>query len=385
MIRIVVTEASPKAAEGIRARLVSSEFEIVGYARDGLEAAQMALRLAPDVLMVHEALPELTGYRVAELVSAATSDVGIIVIVERENEAALRHAMLSGARGVLALEAPAESYAETVQRVAGARSVRNDPEYPLVTDPGRMPLSIAVTSAKGGTGKTTVAVNLAVLFAKRFPNQVVLVDFHGQFGDAGLSLDLATTDTIADLASFDELDPELVHTHLTVHPGSTLRLLAAPDMHPSAEPEMDRLSVQFMASLLGLLRRAYRFVFFDIPPLVWPTSRYVFSRCQQVIVVANLLDLATIRNTRVLLDMVEASVGDIERVRLVANRSPRRGDYNLEDLEATTGRKTFHQIPDDFEAAAGAMNAGVPLVIESPNSPLAKAFASLADKLFEQL
>ena len=386
MIRIVVTEASPGAAEGIRSRLTSSEFEIVGYARDGLEAAQMAVRLEPDVLIAHEKLPEVSGFRVSELVNAATSDVGVVILVEKESDAILRQAMASGARAVLAIQAPAERYAEVLSQVASVGQVRNDPEYPLVTDPERMPHSIAVTSAKGGTGKTTVAVNLGVLFAKRFPDQVALVDFCGQFGDGPLALDVPGSSTIADLASFDELDPELVQTHLVAHPASSLRLLAAPDMRVSAaEVDMDRLNIPFMASLIGLLRRAYRFVFFDMPPLVWPTSQYVFSRCQQILVVTNLFDLATIGNTRTLLDVVAASVGDAERVKLVVNRSPRRGDYSIEDLEETTGRKTYIQLPDDFESASGALNAGVPVVLESPNSALARALGALSEKLVAEL
>jgi len=53
LIRIVVTEAKPGDADVVRAGLTGAEFEIVGYARDGLEGAQMALRLRPDVLVVH--------------------------------------------------------------------------------------------------------------------------------------------------------------------------------------------------------------------------------------------------------------------------------------------------------------------------------------------
>ena len=384
MIRIVVTEASPGSAEGLRARLPGEQFEIVGYARDGLEAAQMALRLQPDVLIVHEILPELTGYQVAALVASATTDVGVVVLVEQESDAALRRAMAAGARGLIALDAPAERYVELLAQVAAAREVRKQPEFPLVTDPKRMPVSIAVTSAKGGTGKTIVAVNLAVLLARRFPGEVVLVDFWGQCGDAALALDLSPGDTIADLASFDELDPDLLQTHLAVHQDSSLRLLAAPNA-TGDEVEMDRLDVPFMASLIGLLRRAYRFVLFDMAPFVWPTSQYVFSRCQQVLVIASLQDLATIRNTRALLELVDGNVGDRERVKLVANRASRRGDYSLSDLAETTGREVYHQIPDDFEAASGALNTGVPVVIETPGSALGRAFAGLADKLIAEL
>jgi len=71
-IRVVLTEPQPGAADGLQARLAtgiqshgdadlgaheSELVKIVGYARDGLEAAQMATQLAPDVILVHEELP----------------------------------------------------------------------------------------------------------------------------------------------------------------------------------------------------------------------------------------------------------------------------------------------------------------------------------------
>jgi len=385
LIRIVLTEAAPGVAEGVRSLLVGGEFEIVGYARDGLEAAQMALRLQPDVLVVHEALPGLSGFRAAELVSAATSAVGVVIIVERHTEAILHRAMQAGAREVVAQDALGQRLPQALRDVAALREIHQDPELALVTDPKRMPVSIAVTSSRGGAGKTTVAVNLAVLFAKRFPNQAVLVDFYGQFGDASLALDLPSGDSIAELASFDELDQDLVTTHLTVHAASSLRLLSAPAVIAAAEPDLGRLDIPFMASLIGFLRRSFRFVFFDMPPLVWPNSRYVFSRCQHVLVVTTLFDLAALRNTRALLEVAVASVGDAERVRLIASRATRRGEYTLDDLTTTCGHKVFHELPDDLEAASGALNAGIPVVLESPNSALSRALNGLADKLVSQL
>lgn len=385
MVRIVITEADQGMAEGIRSSLTGGDFEIVGYARDGLEAAQMAMRLQPHVLLVHENLPGVSGYRASELVNAATPDVAVVLVVATASEDILRRAMISGARAVIERNAPADQFAETVRQIAGLRDVKDDPEYPLVTDPERMPQSIAVTSAKGGSGKTTVAVNLAVSFANRFPDKVVLVDFHGQFGDASLALDLAPHGTLVDLASFDELDPELVETHLTTHSASSLRLLAAPEVEVDPVADMQALNVPFMAALIGILRRGYRFVFFDIPPLVWPTSRYVFSRCQELIVVTNLCDLASIRDTKSLVDLAAASVGDDERVHLVVNRASHGGEYSTEDLEKTTGRKVYAELPDDFATASGDLNAGIPVVLESPNTALAKALESLAAKLQQAL
>lgn len=346
----------------------------------------MAVRLKPEVLLVHEDLPGIDGYRVAELVTAATSEVAVVMLVARESEAILRRAMASGVRAVASADASGQTLSDILSSVSEIRHVREEAEYPLVTDPQRMPRSIAVTGARGGVGKTTVAVNLAVTFAKRHPGQVVLVDFPGQFGDAALALDITPHDTIADLAAFDELDPELIETHLATHQASSLRLLSSPDVLREVEYSMGRLDVPFLASLIGLLRRAYRYVFFDVPPLHWPMSQYVFTRCQQILVVSNHFDLATIRDTKALLEVTAASgMADENRVKLIANRATWRGEYKLDDLQATAGRKVYFQLPDDFENAAGALNKGVPVVLDQPNCALARAFNTLADHLLAEL
>ena len=385
LIRIVITEASLGLADGLRRYLASStDYEIVGYARDGLEAAQLAVQLVPDVIIVHEVLPELSGYRVAELVSAAAPQVAVLLLLQDESPDRLRRAMAAGARGVASENVTAERLTDAVAQVAALKDIRQEPEFPLVMDPERMPVSIAVTSTKGGAGKTTVAVNLAVAFAARFPDQVVLVDCHSQFSDAAVALNLAPHDSIVDLASFEELDPELVKTHLTVHGPSRLRLLAAPDLPLDDDADLTRLNAHFMASLIGHLRRSYRFVFFDLPPLVWPTSEYILSRCQEILVVTTLFDLASIRNARSLVGLAHDAVGDRDRVKLVLNRFPFRGDFGVQDLEETTGQKVFHQLPDETEVACGAFNKGVPVVSDAPGSGLARALNGLADKLLAE-
>lgn len=385
MIRIVITEAGAGVVNGLRGPIsASGEAEIVGYARDGLEAAQLAMQLAPDVLVVHEELPEITGYKVASLIRAAAPDVGVLIVVNEESADCLRRAMAAGARAVVGAAAGPDKLLDAIRQVAASMEVRQEPEYPLVTDRELMPTSIAVTAAKGGSGKTTVAVNLAVAFANRYPDKVALVDCHAQFGDAAIALNITPHDSIADLACFDELDAELVQTHLSVHAPSTLRLLSAPDIPIDEGMDLGRITSPFLASLVGHLRRSFRFVFFDLPPLIWPTSSYVMSRCQQVIVVTDLIDLAAIRNTRSLLDLAEDCIGDADRVKLVVNRAGRKGDFGINDLRETTHREIYHQLPDAYEIASGAFNRGVPIVTEYASSPLGRSLLALGNQLNDE-
>ena len=86
-----------------------------------------------------------------------------------------------------------------VATLTGADQVSAEP------DDGEEHRIITVLSPKGGSGKTTVATNLAVALASRYPRQVVLADLDLQFGDVANVLRLSPVTTIADIASPEDV------------------------------------------------------------------------------------------------------------------------------------------------------------------------------------
>lgn len=385
MIKVVISEVNPGAAEGLRNDLISQmngqeEIRVVGYARDGLEVAQLASQLKPDIIFIDEDLPGVSGYEACGLAAAASPDTACVILADSDLNAARVRGMRSGARAVLPREGATSQLGELVKELAKLSSVKKSDEFARVTDPARMPLSYAITAAKGGVGKTTVATNLACLYARRFPGQVVLVDFFGQYGDVALALDLRPNLNIADLSNYEELDVDLVENHLVRHE-SGLKILAG--LSEVDDHMLSKVDVPHLAELIGLLRLRHRFVFFDIPQILWTASRYILSRCNEIIVVANTIDLAALRDTNALLTAIMASYVPPERIRLVANRVSRQNQFDVKDLEEATNMKVVCRIPDDQPTAVGAYNEGKPFVLSAPNSPLTRELHSLMDKLLE--
>jgi pilus assembly protein CpaE len=385
MIRVVISEVNPGTAEGLRNELISQvsggeQVQVVGYARDGLEVAQLAAQLSPDVIFIDEHLPGLDGYEACELATSAAPDSICILMVDNDNAQTLEKAMLKGARAVFKRDKPTATLGQMVMQLAGLRKLKEGDQYAIVTDPARMPMTVAVTSAKGGVGKTTIVSNLAVLFAKRFPGQVVLVDFYGQFGDVALALDLRSDNNIADLAQYGSLDPDLVENHLVKH-DSGLKVLAGVGR---GQPQLLSLvDVPHLAELVGLLRLRHRFIFFDIPPVLWTASTYILSRCNHIVVVANTIDLATLRDTTALLEAILATHIPRDHIHLVANRMSRLNQFTVKDLEEATGFPVAVQIPDEPQTVMGAYNEGSPFVLSSLNSPVTQAMQKVMAKLME--
>ncbi len=381
MIRVILTEPEPGMAENLASLLtVNDEIDIVGLAQDGLEAAQIAVQVRPDVLLVHENMPAVDGYEVCRLVKMAAPAVGCVLLVDNNDPAVAPRAMLAGANALLTPDSNADQTVEIIEACARASSIVHSEEYAAVTDPTKMPMTVGLISAKDGVGKTTLAINISALFAQRFPDSVVLADMYAQLGDVSLLLNLPPQGSLVDLATYaDELDTELVNSHLSTHRNG-LRVLAG-----ATTPEpigLDAISVPYVASLLGILRRNYRFLFCDLPPTLWSGSLYILSRCQIVLVIANLFELTTIRSTNSLLRIIiDGGFTSEANIRLVVNRAAPQDPFSPTDLEEATGMKIAFTLPNDTETVITAANRGEPFVLERPRAPISQTIAKLADAI----
>jgi len=391
-IRLVITEPQPGASDSLREALAEigagtrDTVQILGVARDGLEAAQLAVQLAPDVILLHEQLPGMSGYEASGMISLAAPDVATVILGPREriNEDTLQRALRVGARAVAPEDASAEALSQLLGDLVQLGDGRAEPEYELITDPERMPVMVAITGAKGGIGKTTIAVNLAVSFAQRYPGQVALVDFYGQYGNIPLMLDLSLQGDIGELATFaGELDVGVIETHLTTHADSGLRVLAGTSQGGGLSDILTaEQEIGFLADMIGIMRRHYRFLFFDVPPLLGAASSYIFSRAQYIVLVTSLVDISTVRDTatlyRQLLDMHLSP----DRIKTVVNRASRQWALTIGDLQQSVGTDVTLELPDDQGTALAAINEGVPLLLSRAGTPLAKGLQDLG-KLIE--
>lgn len=383
MIRVLLTEVTPGAAEALRAMLAAiEEIEVVGYPRDGLEAAQMAVALRPEVLLVHERLPGVSGAEACELVSLAAPQVACVLLCDTRDDAAVKRAMRAGARAMLSPEDSPQVAAETVRSLAPPADRTASREYRMVAEPALMPRTIAVLSARDGVGKSTLCTNLGAVLAQRFPDEVALVDVSGQFSSSVLLLNLKPNGTIMDLAGFAaEVDLDLLDAFLVRH-HSGLRVLAG-----GAKPDptwTDALSVDFIATLLGLLRRRFRFVLCDMPTLLWPGSLYVITRAQCCLAMTSLFDITGLQEIALLIDSLAPRHVPPERLKLLVSRAVNHDSFGEDDIRTATRRDVWHRIPNDTANVLAAAAEGEPLALSKPTLAFSRSIAALADMLVAQ-
>jgi len=205
----------------------------------------------------------------------------------------------------------------------------------------------------------------------------VLVDLYSQFGDVALMLNLHPDRTLADMAVFeDEIDQDLVEAHLTPHE-SGLKVLVGSNTPTDLNP----LGAKSLRAVLNSLKRAYRFVVLDVPPLLYQTTTYVLTHATSVALVANLFDLTTLNDTRKLYQLLVRDYVPGERVHLVLNRVARGNRLRIEEIESALGRPAAATIPNATGLAVNAINTGRPFVTSHPEAAVSRSIATLADTL----
>ncbi len=125
-VRVVIADDHPIVRSGLRwALLETPGYAVLGEAGDGIEALQLVLEVAPDVLLVDLTMPHLDGFGVLELLRKWSSAARTIVLTEMDGDITLRQALLLGAAGILPKSATAAEVIEAVRRVhAGERCLR---------------------------------------------------------------------------------------------------------------------------------------------------------------------------------------------------------------------------------------------------------------------
>jgi pilus assembly protein CpaE len=299
--------------------------------------------------------------------------VSVILIRRRVDTSVLAEALRSGMREVVderdltGLGAAVERAHEMWRALSGAASA--SPE------PGRGQL-VTVFSPKGGVGKTTIAVNLAVALSAN-QRRVCLVDLDLAFGDVAITLQLFPARTIADavhLASgldFTVLEPLLTHHH------DEMYALVAP-VQPDAK---DAIPASLVGRVLQLLKANFDHVVVDSSPSF---DEYVLQAVDETdeMLLVTALDVPTLKNVKVAVETLDLLNFPTARRHLVLNRADDKVGLTRDKVESTLGMSVAAAIPTSSQVAH-ATNSGEPIVASQPKHQVSQAIRRLAETLAE--
>lgn len=233
---------------------------------------------------------------------------------------------------------------------------------------------ITVFSPKGGVGKTTVAVNLAVALSGSGAARVCLVDLDLAFGDVAITLQLIPEHTIAEAVGTEEhLDFNLLETLLTRHENCSI--LAAPT-HPEGK---DRISPGLVRRVLKVLRNHFDYIVVDTSPSFDDQVLHAFDETDECILVAT-LDVPTVKNMKVAIETLDGLDLATGHRHLLLNRADDEVGLSPANVETLLKMPVATALPTSV-AVANATNHGRPIVLSRPEHPVSRSLVSLAARL----
>ncbi len=233
---------------------------------------------------------------------------------------------------------------------------------------------IAVYSAKGGLGTTSIAANLAFALAKSHRNgRVALTDMVAGGGDVRVMLNLKPAYDMGDLVKkVDRIDAELLHSLLTPTSAGVWVLPASDD------PELaDALDATASLSIVEQLRSQFAFTVVDCEHHVSERTLAVLDTADRIVLVTE-LNVAALRSTqRTLALFHRLGYGD-SKIHVLANRYQSGDVVTVTEATVALRRNISFKLPNDYKTSAAAMTKGVPVVEYDPSSALSQGYVQVA-------
>jgi len=385
VIKVLIVDDIPETRDHLSRLLgLEREIDVAGTAGSGEEAIQVAMELRPDVIVMDINMPGMDGVAAAEIISQRLPTSPIIMMSVHGEAEQLKRAISAGAREFLVKPFSGDEFSESIRRVYErevgrrvqlAEEMSQAPAPTKHTDEGDHQV-IAVFSPKGGAGRTTIATNLAVAIHQATGARVCLVDANLQFGDVGVLLNLnPKNQSIIDTVERGEPDGDVVDSVVIDH-STGIRVLLAPPAPEGA----DLVTPAYLRKILEHLRATHDYVIVDLPAGLTDHSLGVMDLAD-TIVVLTALEITTIKNVRLFLEVADQLEYNRSKIRLVVNRADTAQGIRIADVEASIRRPIDATIVSDGRLSVLAVNRGVPFVVSHPESVLTRDVISLAKLL----
>jgi len=318
----------------------------------------------PDVILVD--IPgdnPAVALRAIELLHQEMPDSAVFAIGTLSQPQVIVSAMRAGAREFIERPTTTTDLLEAFVRLTAAQR-RTRQEGPR----GKV---FSVVNAKGGSGATTVAVNLA-LALQAAHGHTALVDL-APLGHAALHLNVKPLFNVADATrNLHRMDSSLLESFMTRH-GGGLQLLAGTNIPAVVEHS----SAEFV-KLFDMMVTHYRYVVVDASTRFDATTRLIANLSEKVLLVA-CTDVASLWSAARVQQYLGESVNR-ERVGLVLNRFRKVPGFSEADAEAAAGVKLLWRVPNQYFAISTAIDRGTPVMAQG-HSEISRCFAGLAQEL----
>lgn len=369
---LLIAQKRDMAEQFTRAASQVQAFQILADMKSypGLQALEMKLRQWRPQVVLLDVASDLD--RAAEIIQFITSlgQECLIVGLHTDNHSeTLLKVLRAGATEFLHAPFEPNSQREAVARLSRlcqpAQEINSSDENGSV---------VVFTSAKPGSGASTLATQTAFALRRSTGKKVLLADFDLMGGTIGFYLKVDHAYSLIEaLQHADHLDPALWNS-IVVNAGG-VDILAAP-LSPYTDPvENARLHV-----VLNYSRMIYDWIVVDLPLVFQRTSLITLSESDHAFLVST-SELPSLHLARKAVNMLEQLGLPKDRFRMVVNRVGKRDGIGTADMEKLFNCPVYSSVPNDYFSLHRVITLGQPL---SGDGELGKAIDGLATKLAGQ-
>lgn len=294
-----------------------------------------------------------------------------IVIGPPGNMGCMRLAMQTGARDYLEDPVRVDELLKSLERV------RRDLASRQAVREGAM---FAVVGAKGGSGASFVAVNLAHIMASTSGSPVALLDLDLQFGSLSQYLDLKPEHGLLQaLDMAEQLDSVALNAYMVKHKSGVSLLGVLEDEMVLARD----IPVERFVHLLNVVKKNYDRVVVDLPRQIDDVTAAVYERADRVLLVMQ-QELTCLRDAARLRNILVRELGLPEdRLTVVVNRYDKNLPVELPDIRRALGAEHHEPmlVPNHYRNVAESINVGVPMLDHARGSAVTKALLSMQSRL----
>lgn len=416
-IRIIVVDDNVDTLSNLKKLLYfEKDIDIVTTASSGEEAVKMAEKHHPDVMLMDINMPGMDGIAASEAITSKVPGTQIVIMSVQAEADYLKRAMLAGAREFLIKPFSSEELSSTLRRVyqlgePQRKQSRNTPPPPPPTAPiapapthaapppppppppapttaqpktappppsdGKQGKVFAIFSAKGGSGRSTLAANLAIALREETKGKVALADCSLLFGNLDVLMNITAKSTISDVCAGEGgADADMLPDVLATHP-SGIKVLLAP-----ASPELAELvKSDDIRIILTALKNSFDCVVVDTYTSLDERTLDILDIADHILLLVT-PDIPAIKNTKLFFEVSEKLGYAEAKILLIVNKAdPRGSGISPQDIQASIKHNIFAAIERDDRTTTQAVQTGQPFVVNQKNTAISISVYKLAKSL----